>query len=129
RGRAELAGWVRRCVAERGWTARVGIAGSRAGARFAARAGEGVTIVPPGRDAGRLGVAPLALLDLGPEMAALLARWGTRTLGELADLPARGLAQRLGDGGPRPQRRARDEDTTPLRLWQPTPGFEEWAGR
>jgi len=126
-GEEELARRLLRAVAERGWTARIGIAGSRAGARFAARAGEGVTIVPPGRDAGRLGVAPLALLDLGPEMAARLARWGIRTLGELADLPARGLAQRLGDEGPRLQRLARGEDPTPLRLWTPPPVFEESA--
>ena len=123
----ELARRLLQAVAERGWTARVGIAGSRAGARFAARAGEGVTIVPPGRDAWRLGVAPLALLDLGPEMAARLARWGIRTLGELADLPARGLAQRLDDEGPRIQRLARGEDPTPLRLWAPPPVFEESA--
>jgi protein ImuB len=126
-GEEKLARRLLQAVAERGWTARVGIAGSRAGARFAARAGEGVTILPPGRDAGRLGVAPLALLDLGPEMAARLARWGIRTLGELADLPARGLAQRLGDEGPRLQRLARGEDPTPLRLWSPPPVFEESA--
>jgi len=126
-GEEELARRLREAVAERGWAARVGIAGSRAGARFAARAGDGVTIVPPGRDAGRLGVAPLALLDLGPEMTARLARWGIRTLGELADLPARGLAQRLGDEGPRLQRLARGEDPTPLRLWAPPPVFEESA--
>jgi protein ImuB len=126
-GEEELARRLLRAVAERGWTARVGIAGSRAGARFAARAGEGVTIVPPGRDAGRLGAAPLALLDLVPEMAARLARWGIRTIGELADLPARGLAQRLGDEGPRLQRLARGEDPTPLRLWTPPPVFEESA--
>jgi protein ImuB len=126
-GEEELARRLREAVAERGWTARVGIAGSRAGARFAARAGDGVTIIPPGRDAWRLGVAPLALLGLGPEMTACLARWGIRTLGELADLPARGLAQRLGDEGPRLQRLARGEDSTPLRLWAPSPVFEESA--
>jgi protein ImuB len=126
-GEEELARRLLQAVAERGGRARVGIAGSRAAARFAARAGEGITIVPPGRDAGRLGPAPLALLDLGPEMAARLARWGIRTLGELADLPARGLAQRLGDAGPRLQRLARGEDPTPLRLWTPPPVFEESA--
>src|SRR5438105_4919517 len=103
----------------------------QARARLAPRVADMIRIaclhVPPGRDAGRLGVAPLALLDLGPEMAARLARWGIRTLGELADLPARGLAQRLGDEGPRLQRLARGEDPTPLRLWTPPPVFEESA--
>jgi protein ImuB len=60
-------------------------------------------------------------------MAARLGRWGIRTLGELADLPSRGLAERLGGEGPRLQRLARGEDATPLRLWTPPPVFEESA--
>jgi len=101
--------------------------GVHAGARFAARAGGDITIVPPGRDARWLGPAPLALLGLGPEMVARLDRWGIRTLGELADLPASGLAERLGGEGPRLQRLARGDDATPLRLWAPPPVFEESA--
>jgi protein ImuB len=60
-------------------------------------------------------------------MSARLGRWGIRTLGELADLPVSGLAERLGDEGPRLQRLARGEDATPLRLWTPPPVFEESA--
>jgi protein ImuB len=126
-GEEEIARRLHQAAALCGLTARVGIAGSRAGARFAARAGDGVTIVPPGRDARWLGPAPLALLDLGPEIAVRLGRWGIRTLGELADLPQRGLAARLGGEGPRLQRLARGEDATPLRLWTPPPVFEESA--
>jgi protein ImuB len=126
-GEREIAERLRRAARDRGAAARIGIAGSRAGARFAARAGSDITIVPPGRDARWLGPAPLALLDLGPEMSARLGRWGIRTLGELADLPSRGLAERLGGEGSRLQRLARGEDATPLRLWTPSPVFEESA--
>jgi nucleotidyltransferase/DNA polymerase involved in DNA repair len=45
----------------------------------------------------------------------------------LADLPSRGLAERLGDEGAWLQRLARGEDPTPLRLWTPAPVFEESA--
>src|SRR5499433_2632965 len=114
-------------VAAHGLVGRIGIAGSRAGARFAARSGESITIIPPGGDAGKLGPAPLALLDLDPRMAARFDRWSIRTLGELADLPSRGLAERLGDEGPRLQRLARGDDATPLRVWTPPPIFEESA--
>src|SRR5262249_42182633 len=114
-------------VAARGLVGRIGIAGSRAGSRFAARSGESITIIPPGGDARKLGPAPLALLDLDPHTAARFGRWGIRTLGELADLPSRGLAERLGDEGSRLQRLARGEDATPLRLWTPPPIFEESA--
>ena len=126
-GEREIAERLRRAARESGAAVRIGIAGSRAGARFAARAGSDITIVPPGRDARWLGPAPLALLDLGPEMSARLGRWGIRTLGELADLPSRGLAERLGGEGSRLQQLARGEDATPLRLWMPSPVFEESA--
>jgi protein ImuB len=126
-GEREIAERLQCAARESGAAARVGVAGSRAGARFAARAGGDVTIVPPGLDARWLGPAPLALLGLGPEMAARLDRWGIRTLGELADLPSCGLAERFGGEGPRLQRLARGEDATPLRLWTPQPVFEESA--
>jgi len=42
---------------------------------------------------------------------AVIARWGLRTLGELAALPATDLSERLGQDGIRWQRLARGEDT------------------
>ena len=123
----EIASRLLSAIGARGLTGRVGIAGSRAGSSFAARSRDDITIIPPGGDARTLGPAPLALLDLDPRLAARFSRWGIRTLGELADLPARGLAERLGDEGPGLQRLARGEDATPLRLWTPPPIFEESA--
>jgi protein ImuB len=111
----------------RGLNMRVGIAGSRLGARVAARSGDGVTIVQRGGDAVFLAPAPLALLDLSEEMAARLDRWGIRTLGELTALPSPALFERLGSEGPRLQRLARGEDLRPLIPWAPAPPFEESA--
>jgi hypothetical protein len=55
-----------------------------------------------------------------PQPLAVIARWGLRTLGELAALPAADLSERLGQDGIRWQRLARGEDTGPL-----VPALEE----
>ena len=49
-----------------------------------------------------------------PGCLAVLARWGLRTLGELAALPSADLSERLGQDGIRWQRLARGEDTGPM---------------
>ena len=121
---------ARRLVAaagERGQGVRVSIAGSRISARFACRLHDGITVVEPEGDAASLAPAPVALLDLSPEMAARLDRWGIRTLGELAALPPAALFERLGGEGPRLQQLARGEDPRPLRPWVPPPILEETA--
>ena len=126
-GERQLGEGLCAAAAARGLNVRVGIAGSRLGARVAARSGGGVTIVQPAEDAAYLAPAPLALLDLPEEMAARLDRWGIRTLGELAALPPAALFERLGSEGPRLQRLARGEDLRPLIPWAPAPPFEESA--
>ncbi len=124
-GEEEIGRRLARAAADRGLEVRVGIACSRISALIAARRGNGVTVVAPGKDAEYLADAPLALLDLSDEMAARLDRWGIRTLGELAALPSAALFERLGSEGLRLQRLARGEDFRPLRPWEPPLGFEE----
>jgi protein ImuB len=51
---------------------------------------------------------------LGDDLLATLRRWGIRTLGQIAALPAPELAARLGADGPRVQALARGEDAGPL---------------
>jgi protein ImuB len=122
---AELAERLRRSAAAAGLPARVGIAGSRMGALLAARSAEGVTVIGVGQEALTLAPAPPALLGLEPEMEERLARWGIRTLGELAALPTPALFERLGPEGPRLQALARGEDPRPLRPWAPPLLVEE----
>ncbi len=114
-----------RAAADRGLAVRVGIAGSRASALLAARWGDGVSVVPPGDEAAHLAPAPLGLLDLPPETARLLERWGIRTLGDLARLPAPALFERLGAEGLGLQALARGEDPRPLSPWTPPRVIEE----
>jgi len=90
--------------------AQVALAWSRATALVLARGRPGLTIVSPGKEAEALAPLPLALLDLDLERSELLARWGLRTIGDLARLPAAGLAERLGPEGLRLRRLARGED-------------------
>ena len=86
-----------------------------------------VTVVPPGGDAAYLSTAPVSLLDLDDDIARRLDRWGIRTFGQLAALPAAGLFERLGSEGVRLQRLARGDDRAPLRPWTPAAVLEESA--
>ena len=97
----------------------------------------GITIISPGREAYWLAPLPLSVLrqdeqrgperTRGPQRACCwragvgagswlagdeeqtLAAWGIRTLGQLAALPSRSLAARLGQSGLRLQQQARGE--------------------
>jgi protein ImuB len=122
---AEIGRRLARGVADRGVRVQVGIAGSRISALIAARRKSGVAVIAPGEDAEQLASAKVSLLDLTAEMTARLGRWGIRTLGELAELPAPALFERLGSEGLKLQRLARGEDPRPLRPWAPPPVFEE----
>jgi protein ImuB len=95
---------------QRAIEAQVALAFSRAVALVIARARPGLTIVPAGGEAGVLAPLPLELLELPSERAEILRRWGLRTIGDLARLPAKGLAERFGPEGPRLVRLARGED-------------------
>jgi protein ImuB len=97
-----------------GLPVRVGVAATRATARLAARATAGVTVVAVGAEAAFLAPLPLALLDPDPDLALTLERWGVRTLGALAALPAPALVARLGPPGAALRARARGEDAAPF---------------
>jgi len=105
-GRALLDAAAARAVAE----ARVALAHSRHAALVLARARPGLTVVPAGGEALALAPLPLALLDVSPELEDVLGRWGLHTIGDVARLPAMGLAERFGPEGPRLARLARGED-------------------
>jgi protein ImuB len=65
-----------------------------------------------------------ALDGITPERLETFRRWGLRTLGDLAALPAADLAARLGPDGPRLQALARGEDAGPLVPLVPEERFE-----
>jgi protein ImuB len=104
----------------------VALAYTRTAVCMLARARPGLTLVPAGGEAAALAPLPLELLDVEEDLLALFHRWGLRRLGDLAALPPRGLAERLGPEGPRLRRRARGEDEEPL---VPSPPAESFHSR
>ena len=91
----------------RGLDLQAALAWTRMAALLAARGCTGLTLVPAGREPDVLAPLSLDLLSLEPERRDLFHRWGLLTLGDLAALPAVGLAERLGPDGPRLRRTVR----------------------
>src|SRR5258708_3005938 len=126
---------MRREAASRGVRAHVAIAGTRTAAVLLALARPGLTVVAPGDEAAALAPLAIGILgkidDTGTQSAqspqstsdqkdfaafAILAfkKWGLRTLGELAALPAADLVSRLGRPARAWQAIARGADLRPL---------------
>ena len=111
-----------------GLTATVGLAESRAAARVAARLGPAVSVIPAAGERAAVAAAPVSLLDPDPALAATLARWGIRTVGELAALPRDGLGGRLGAPGLRLHDLAWGLDREPFRTYTPPAFYQEAQG-
>ena len=123
-----IAGRLHRAARIVGLPGSVGVADSRTAARVAAQWGRRITVVPPGEDRSWLASAPLAFLPLTRVVADTFARWGVKTLGELAALPPAGLAMRLGPEGLAAQAAARADDREPFVAYVPPPFWEEAQG-
>jgi protein ImuB len=80
----------------------------------AARGHGGVTVVQRGEEAAALASLPVDLLAPSEELSETLSAWGIRTLGQLAALPERGIAERLGREGIALWRKARGLPARPL---------------
>ncbi len=109
---------------EKARAASVALATTRTAALVLARGKQGLTVVAPGEEARALSPLPLSLLGVPIAEQELLHRYGLRTIGDLAALPAAGLHARLGEAGPRLLRLARGEDLQPLVPNPAAPSFE-----
>jgi protein ImuB len=107
---------LRRTAADHGLRVRVAIASTRTTARLHAHHRAGLTVIEPGTEAASLAPLPIGLLSILDETVDVqtVKRWGLRTLGDMAALPADEVATRLGQHGVRWQRLARGEDERPL---------------
>lgn len=95
----------------------IGLATSKTVAKIASKLAKprGLFVVPPGEEPAVLAPLPIrALPGLGPKTAEALARREIHTLGELADLGPRRLADMLGEGAASLARRARGECEAPV---------------
>src|SRR3954471_17525917 len=112
-------------ISQIGLEARIGVASNIETAQHAARGFEGVTVIPPGEEALRLGPLSVDVLAPAPEIMQTLDSWGIRTLRALASLPPIPLRERLGAEGLRLQNLARGEGSRPLVPTDPPLHFEE----
>jgi len=127
-----------------GLESNIAVAANPDAAMHAARGFGGVTVIPAGKEAQRLGALPLqVLLDafdipsqkssaanrerdkFREQMLDTLERWGVRDFRTLALLPEHALASRLGETGTRLQRMARGATMRTLGLCEPQSHFEE----
>ncbi|MHB8484659.1 MAG: Y-family DNA polymerase [Candidatus Acidiferrales bacterium] len=108
-----------------GLLANVAISSNLEAAIHAARGFPGVTIIPPGKEAQRLGCMPIGVLSPSLEVLETLERWGVRTCAELAALPLLQLSERLGQEGVRLHELARGASRRSLVLAESSICFEE----
>lgn len=113
--------------------ANVAIASNPDAALLAAHGFPGVTLIPEGREAERLGELPVDVLlesfssDTGEaaRWLEIFDRWGIRNLRALAGLPEIPLTERLGQAGLRLQKFARGAANRHLRVYESAAVFEE----
>src|SRR6266852_3290734 len=120
-------------VSQMGLKANIAVAANPDAALLAARGFPGVTLIPEGREAERLGDLPVDVLlesfSSDAEQAArwveTFDRWGIRTLRALAALPEVPVSERLGQQGIRLQKLARGAALRNLRVLEPRLIFAE----
>ena len=110
----KIAGELQRVAAEVGFDANVAVAANAESAICAARGFPGITIIPAGDEAARIGTPPLSSLKIPMELLDTLARWGIHTCAEFAALPEIAVVERVGQEGRRWQLVARGADARPL---------------
>ena len=91
----------------------------------AARGFSGITVIPPGEEAQRLGCLPVSVLSPAAEILGTFERWGVRTCAALAALPVLELSERLGQEGVRLHEFARGVRVRSLVLAEPVLNFVE----
>ncbi len=123
-GLARLTALIVQGFAERGHRPRMGIAPTPLAAHALARAGITRPVLAASELPALLAPLPLAMLDIDPAAAALLAAAGVQGFGELAALPRDALARRCGPGLPLLCDRALGLAADTRKPYQPPPRFE-----
>jgi protein ImuB len=122
----KLAMALRQRASELGLETNVAVAANPDAAIHAARGFSGVTVVPSGKQAERLGELAIEVLQVvAPDILETLDRWGVHNLRALAALPEIALVERLGQQGLRLQKLALGCVERPLVPTEPSLTFEE----
>jgi protein ImuB len=130
---SKIAGDLAHRISKMELEANVAVAANPDAALLAARGFSGVTLIPEGHEAKRLGELPIDVLlesfSSDAEEAArwleTFDRWGIRKLRALASLPEVPLCERLGQQGIRLQKLARGRIVRNLQLFEPPLVFAE----
>ena len=122
---ARLAQNLQQCACALGLGVNVALAANPDAAILAARGFPGITVIPPGKQAERLGSLPVDVLAVVPEILETFDRWGVRNLRALAALPEVAVVERLGQEGLRLRKLARGAVERPLVPAEPPLKFEE----
>jgi protein ImuB len=129
----KLACDLARRASSMGLEANVAVAANPDAAVLAAHGFPGVTLIPQGREAERLGELPVDVLlesfssdaDEAARWLETFDRWGVRNLRALTALPEVPVAERLGQEGIRLLKLARGAASRTLRVFESAPVFEE----
>jgi protein ImuB len=109
---------------EAGPDSQIAIAPNPDTAILLARNARGIVIVT--RDAAAvLAPLPVESLPLTPELLQTFDTWGIRTIGDLAGLPERGIAERFGPAGVHLQKLSRGAIHRPLKIYRPETVYQE----
>src|SRR2546427_4913794 len=111
---SEIASKIAEAACARGLEANVALASNIDAAVCAARGFGGITVLNHGTEANRLSDLPPAVLSRQPEILELRERWGIRTRGAFAKLPAVDVWARLGQEGIELHKRAGGVGSRPL---------------
>ena len=111
---SEIAEKVAEQVRAGGLQANIAVASNPDAAICAARGFSGITVLTRGTEARRLRDLPLHVLSPSPEILETLDRWGIRSFGAFAKLPAVQVSERLGQEGVRLHKLARGVGSRPL---------------
>jgi len=130
---SKIARDLARRVSQMGLEANITVTANPDAALVAARGFPGVTLIPEGREAERLGDLPVDVLlesfffdvEEAARWVETFDRWGIRTLRALAALPEVPVSERLGQQGIRLQKLARGAASRNLRVLEPRLIFAE----
>jgi protein ImuB len=130
---SKIARDLARRVSQMGLEANIAVAANPDAALLAARGFPGVTLIPEGREAERLGDLPVDVLleSFSSDVAEATRwvetfdRWGIRKLRALAALPEVPVSERLGQQGIRLRKLARGAASRNLRVLEPRLIFAE----
>lgn len=112
-------------AADMSLTVNVAVATTIDVAILAARGFPGLTVIPAGEEAKRLGPLPVSVLSPSIEILETLEIWGIYTCEALAVLPVLQLSERLGQEGVRLFELASGKSMRSLMLAEPETHFEE----